>query len=52
MAGLVFVVPLAADHGGVVFPMKHGFMGAPLFLMLGRNEFALRDPPLHGGSTA
>ena len=28
-AGQKFVVPLAADHGGVVFPMKHGFMGAP-----------------------
>ena len=28
-AGLPLVVSLAADHGGVVFPMKHGFMGAP-----------------------
>ena len=28
-AGLPLVVSLTANHGGVVFPMKHGFMGAP-----------------------
>ena len=42
MAGLVFIVSLAANHSGVVFPMKPRFMGAPLILMLGRNQFALR----------
>ena len=28
VAGLPLIIPLAANHGGVVFPMKLGFMGA------------------------
>ena len=29
VARLVLIKALTADHGGIVFPMKHGFMGAP-----------------------